>query len=132
MSMLSLSRDYVAEGAATNPALYQALGALAATTRRWAHATQLVGFGVWIFVFYSALLRCALIPRVLAVLGVTGILLQFTGVTLMMFLSRSVIGELAMPLLPVQITVGVWLLVKGFKQQQRPLRVAAERDEAAA
>lgn len=131
MSMLSLSRDYVTEGAA-NPALYQALGALMATTRRWAHATQLVGFGVWIFVFYSSLLRFALIPRALAALGLIGIALQFTGVTLMMFLSRSLITELAMPLLPVQITVAVWLLFKGFKEQQRPRRVAAQRDEAAA
>lgn len=131
LSMLSLSRNYVTEGAA-NPALYQALSVVVATTRRWAHVTQLVGFGVWIFVFYSTLLRFALIPRALAALGLTGIVLQFTGVTLMMFLSRSVITGLALPLLPVQITVAVWLMVKGFKEGPRPLRVAAQGDESAA
>jgi len=123
LSMLSLSQQYVSGGAA-EPGLYQALGATVASTRRWAHFTQLVAIGVWIFVFYSSLFRFALIPRALAALGVIGIALQFTGVTLMMFLGSGVIGEMAMPMLPIQIAVAVWLMVRGFNE--RPSEVTAE------
>jgi hypothetical protein len=121
LAMLSLSQEYVSEGAA-NPEVFTALGAAVASTRRWAHWTQLVAIGGWIFVFYNSLLRFALIPRALAALGLVGIALQFTGVTLMMFLGHRVIGEMAMPMLPVQIAVAVWLLVKGFREGRHPIR----------
>jgi hypothetical protein len=117
MSMLALSRDYVGAGAAADSGLYQIVGAAVASARRSAHAVQLVGIGAWIFVFYASLLRFAIIPRALAALGLIGIVLQFIGVTLMMFLGYGVIGELAMPMLPVQITVAIWLIVKGFKKE---------------
>ena len=115
MSMLSLSQQYVNEGAA-NSELYQVVGAAVASARRWAHAMQLVAIGAWIFVFYSSLLRFRLIPRALAALGLIGIVMQFIGVTLMMLLGNSVIGQMAMPLLPIQIAVAVWLIVKGFRE----------------
>lgn len=122
LSMLSLSQEYV-NGGIANPELYGALGATVASARRWAHFTQLVAIGGWIFIFYSSLLRFRLIPRVLAALGIIGIALQFTGVTLMMFLGYRIIGEMAMPLLPIQITVAVWLMVKGFdvKHERVPI-----------
>jgi hypothetical protein len=116
MSMLSLSQQYVGGGGADTE-LYGVVGAAVASARRWAHITQLVAIGGWIFVFYSSLFRFALIPRALASLGLVGIVLQFTGVTLMMFLGYSTIGEMAMPLLPIQITVAMWLLVKGFNER---------------
>jgi hypothetical protein len=116
MSMLSLSQDYVKQGG-TDSGLYQATGVAVASARRWAHAAQLIGIGTWIFIFYSSLLRFALIPRVLAALGLIGIFLQFIGVTLMMFLGYRIIGEMAMPMLPIQIVAAIWLIVKGFNEK---------------
>jgi len=116
MSMLSLSQQYV-NGGAADPGLYQVVGAAVASARRSAHWIQLVAIGGWIFVFYSSLLRFALIPRALAAIGLIGIVLQFIGVTLMMFLGYGTIGEMAMPLLPIQIAVAVWLMVKGFNER---------------
>jgi hypothetical protein len=130
MSMLSLSQEY-ASGGMAEPELYQSLGAMATSTRRWAHLSQLVAIGAWIFVFYISLLRFALIPRALAALGVIGIALQFTGVTLMMWLGSRVIGEMAMPMLPIQIAVAVWLITKGFKEGRRPVDAAAHDAELA-
>ncbi|HLM02334.1 MAG TPA: DUF4386 family protein, partial [Pyrinomonadaceae bacterium] len=92
MSMLSFSQQYAGAGG-TDSGLYQLTGAAVAAARRWAHVAQLVAVGAWIFVFYSSLLRFALIPRALAAVGLIGILSQFTGVTLMMFLGYGVIGE---------------------------------------
>ena len=116
MSMLSLSQQYV-NGGAADSGLYQVVGGAVASARRWAHAVQLVAIGGWIFVFYISLLRFALIPRALAMLGVIGIVSQFIGVTLMMFLGYSTISVMAMPLLPIQIVVAVWLIIKGFNER---------------
>lgn len=113
MSMLSISKQFVASGA-TDSGLYQVVGAAVASARRSAHVTQLLAIGAWMFVFYITLFRFKLIPRVLAAIGVVGVALQFTGVTLMMLLGYRSIGEMAMPLLPIQITVAVWLIIKGF------------------
>ena len=116
MSMLSFSQAYVKEAASADQTLYQIVGLAVAAARRWAHVAQLVAIGGWIFVFYASLFRFALVPRWLAFTGIIGILLQFTGVTLMMLLGYPVIGAMAMPMLPIQIIVSVWLIVKGFNK----------------
>jgi hypothetical protein len=113
MAMLSFSQHYL-DNVAADPGLFQAVGVAVALARRSAHIMQLVAIGGWIFVFYSTLWRFTLIPRPLAAVGLIGIALQFTGVTLMMILGFSVIGQMAMPLLPIQIAVALWLIVKGF------------------
>jgi hypothetical protein len=111
--MLSISNEFVNSETA-NSELYQVVGAAVASARRSAHMTQLLAIGAWMFVFYISLFRFKLIPRVLAITGIIGVALQFTGVTLMMLLGYRLIGQMAMPLLPIQITVAVWLIIKGF------------------
>ena len=115
LSMLSISTQYVASGKDALE-LYQVVGVAATAARRSAHITQLLAIGAWMFVFYISLFRFRLIPIVLAGIGMIGVTLQFIGVTLMMLLGYSTIGEMAMPLLPIQITVAVWLIVKGFNK----------------
>ena len=119
LSMLSISNEFVTSGA-TDSHLYQVVGAAVASARRSAHYIQLLAIGAWLFVFYISLFRFKLVPRVLAFFGIVGVALQFVGVTLMMFLGYRSIGEMAMPLLPIQITVAVWLIIKGFKQPMPP------------
>lgn len=115
MSMLSFSTQFTNAGAA-DPAFYQITGGAVAAARRWAHYTQLAAFGGWISVFYSSLFRFALIPRVLAALGLMGIALQFIGVTLSGILGYPPISQMAIPLLPIQITTSVWLIFKGLRE----------------
>ena len=114
MSMLSISNEFVTSGAADSE-LYRVVGAAVASARRSAHCMQLFAIGAWMFVFYISLFRFRLVPLLLAFTGILGITLQFIGVTLMMFMGYRLIGEMAMPLLPIQITVAVWLIIKGFK-----------------
>jgi hypothetical protein len=130
MSMLSLSHRYLEAGAA-DAGLYQALAATVASTRRWAHYTQLAAIGAWIFLFHSSLWRFRLVPRALASLGLVGILLQFTGVTLPMFVGYGQETRLAMPMGPIQIAVAIWLMVKGFPDTS-PTNRAGEGGDAAA
>lgn len=125
MSMLSLSQRYV-DASAPDAALYHAMGAVVASTRRWAHYTQLVAIAAWIFVFYSSLWRFRLVPRVLASLGLVGILLQFTGVTLFTFLGYRQEVRMAMPLAPIHVALALWLIVKGFDEAGQTLDVAQQ------
>jgi hypothetical protein len=115
LSMLSLSQQYI-NGGTADSRLYEIVGAAVASARRSAHVIQLMGIGAWIFIFYSSLFRFDLIPRALAVVGLIGIVSQFTGVTLMMLLGYTVIGQMAMPMLPIQIAVAGWLVIKGFNE----------------
>lgn len=117
MTMLAISNEFVSSNAADSE-LYKVVGAAVASARRWAHATQLFAIGAWMLVFYISLLRFKLIPRALSILGLIGVLSQFIGVTLMMFLGYRLISEMAMPLLPIQITVAVWLIIKGFNNSR--------------
>ena len=39
----------------------------------------------------------------------------------MMLLGHSAIGQMAMPLLPIQIAIAVWLIVKGFSTKNQRL-----------
>ncbi|HEY6122295.1 MAG TPA: DUF4386 domain-containing protein [Pyrinomonadaceae bacterium] len=125
MSMLSVSQEYVKAGT-SDAALAGGVGTVVATTRRWVHYTQLLGFGAWISLFYLSLLRFDLVPRALAILGLIGILLQFTGVTLLAFLGYSSMTQLAMPLAPIHIANGLWLIVKGFKEPHLSLPTEAQ------
>lgn len=113
MSMLSVSNEFVNSKPA-DLGLYKEVAVAVALVRRSAHSTQLLAIGAWMFVFYISLFRFRLIPRVLAIVGVIGVALQFVGVTLMMFLGYPLISEMAVPLLPIQVTVAIWLIVKGF------------------
>lgn len=113
MSMLSLSQRYVEAGAAET-GTHQALAAVVASARRWAHYTQLVAVGAWIFSFYACLWRFRLIPRALSALGLVGIALQFVGVTLPAFWGFAQEPRLAMPLAPIHLAAAGWLMVKGF------------------
>ena len=113
MSMLSISQQYLKAGIDTAP--FTSVGFLLATIRRWVHYTQLVGFGSWIFLFYYSLLRFKLVPSALAIFGLVGILLQFTGVTLLAFLGFGSMIQLALPLAPIHIANGLWLIFKGLR-----------------
>lgn len=113
LTMLSAAEQYAAaEGADT--ALHHAWAIGAASVRRSMHIAQLVGIGAWIFTFYYSLLRHRLVPRPFALLGIAGLLSQFTGVTVMMFLGNSPITYLAMPLAPIHALTSVWIIVRGI------------------
>lgn len=114
LSMLSISSEFMTSNAA-DAGMYRVIGEAVATARHSTHSIQLLAIGAWMFIFYFFLFRFKLLPLTLALLGILGVALQVIGVTVMLFLGFPPIGEMAMPLLPIQITVAVWLITKGFK-----------------
>ncbi|HEV7700122.1 MAG TPA: DUF4386 family protein [Pyrinomonadaceae bacterium] len=115
LSMLGAAEQLFAKADANNIGVYQAWGAAAASFRRSIHIMQLVAIAGWMSTFYVSLFRYRIIPRALALLGIAGIVSQFVGVTLMMFLGDNTITYLAIPLAPIQLIVAGYLIVRGAR-----------------
>ena len=125
LSMLSLSQAY-AEAGAAKADVFQALALVVGSARKWSHYSFLLVVGCWIFLVFSLLCRFRLVPRVLAVFGMIGAVLQIAGVSLRGLLGYPPETRLAMPLAPACLLVALWLMVKGFDEPQRPLSADAD------
>jgi hypothetical protein len=119
LSMLSLSQQY-AEGGASNSELFQTLGVVVRSTRRWVHYTELLVIDAWVFVLYSILYRFRLVPRALAAFGLITVIIHTTGITLPMFLGYPNVPLMGFSLALSHVALALWLLVKGFDERNRP------------
>ena len=124
LSMLSLSHEYAKSGA-SNPDLFQALGAVIGSTRKWVHYTELLAIDIWMFMLYSLLYRFALVPRALAAFGLITVILHTTGITLPLFLGYRSVTLMGASLAVSHIAVALRLITKGFEERQSPLRAEA-------
>ena len=124
LSMLSLSQRY-AEGGASNPDLFGALGALARSSRRWAHYTELLVIETWFFGFYGLLFRLELVPRPLAGFGLIMVIVHAAGITLPMFMGYGSVPPLGFSLALSHVALGSWLVAKGFDETRRTLPAGA-------
>jgi hypothetical protein len=68
------------------------------------------------FVFYAALYRSALVPRVFAAFGLIAAPLMITSLALPFF-GHDVVFPLLAPMGLCQLFLGLWLLLKGFRDQ---------------
>jgi hypothetical protein len=118
LSMLSLSQRY-AEGGAPNVELFGALGALARSSRVWAHYTELLVIESWFFVFYGVLFRSSLVPRLLAGFGLVMVIVHAVGITLPKFIGYGSMPTLGFSLALSHIALGGWLVAKGFDEARR-------------
>jgi hypothetical protein len=114
-SMLSLSQEFVKTGAA-DAGRFQTLGAWAASTRNSAHFTNFVISGAGSVVFYAALFRFALVPRVISTLGLVASVLLMAGGLIPLF-GYPTQMLLFVPIGLVGLALMVWLLVKGFAER---------------
>lgn len=123
LSLLSLSNAY--NGAvAPDEALFQALRGVVSAARNWAHYVHLVIAGGMLLVFFSALCRFALVPRVLAAIGIVACSLQVVGVAMPIF-GLPVAFPLLAPMGATVLATAAWLLVKGFDGQHPTIQAEA-------
>jgi hypothetical protein len=114
LAMLALSGQYAAGDTAT-PQILDALAIGAYATRRATHYTALLVIDAWIFLFYLALTRFALVPRALGLFGLAMVIVHVLAVPLPMFLAYQSSPSLAVSLAFSHPLFGVWLMVKGFR-----------------
>jgi len=119
LSLLTLSQEYVKADALAAPA-FQAAGALLLAVRFWAGLLlSQIGFGLGALMYYYVFYQSRLIPRWLSGWGLIAIILHLTSVFLTMFgqidpFSTPSILLLSMPIFFQELTLAVWLIVKGF------------------
>ena len=120
MTMFTFSQEY-AKAAATDVALYNAVGVAVRSWWKWAHYSHLLIMVSWMFILFATLWRSGLVPKVLAGLTMLTALMQITGITLPQFIPYPSPVPMAMgvPLAFAYVALSVWLMAKGFSARAK-------------
>lgn len=113
MNFLSLSDAYV-KASLGERANLEGLRVLVAATRNSAHYINLIIGGCVLFLFYGNLYRLALVPRILAGVGLVAVLSQLVAVSMPLF-GKPVIFQMLAPIGLCQIALALYLLFVGLK-----------------
>jgi hypothetical protein len=116
MSLVSFSEAY-AVAAAAEQHMLETVRTLASSLRNWAHYINLIISGCTIMLLYLVFYRFSLIPRLLAGFGLFAVGLQLASVSRPLF-GYDVSFKMLAPLALCQLALAVWLIVKGFKQNE--------------
>jgi hypothetical protein len=130
LSLVTLRQD-LGGAAGANAAALVTTGASHAAVYNWTFLlgqTLMPGFNA--LLLGSLMYRSRLVPRVIPVIGLIGAPLLIAAVFATMFAQHSTLTGLAvLPVIPVaawELSLGVWLVVKGFK----PSPITAAMDAA--
>ena len=119
LSLLTLSQNFVADGA-VNPASYQASGIVLKAIHDWTFMLgPLFMLGINTIMYSYIFYKSKLVPRFLSILGMSGAVMVFINALLVLFgivEQLSSWGILALPIAAFEMTLAVWLLVKGFNE----------------
>jgi hypothetical protein len=120
MSMFTLSQQH-ATAVAADAGVYTIISASVRSYWKWVHYTHLLVMVSWMFLFFVALWRLTLVPRVLAGLGLLTTLMQITGITLPQFIPYPTppMAVMGVPLAFVYVATSVWLMVKGLPHREQ-------------
>ena len=111
-SLLRISQASVSEG---HPTYLQTLGNLTYETQEFAYAVNMVFFAIGGTLFYYLLFQSRYVPRWLAIFGLIAAPLALIG-TVIELLGFSVPLIVFIPNLPFELTIGLWLLIKGTRK----------------
>jgi Domain of unknown function (DUF4386) len=118
LSLLTLSQAFVAAGA-PDASAYQAAGTLLLGVKTWTFMLGPLFFlGLNTLMYSYLLFKSKLVPRPLAILGLSGAALVLCDALLVLFgLTTQAYAPallLAMPIAVYEMILAVWLIVKGF------------------
>ena len=116
--LLALSQEFVKAGAPES-SYFQTAAVLINTGIGWFRdAANLLTFGIGALMYYVVFYQYRLVPRWLTVWGLVGITLTIISALLVMFHLLPPFGTiqviLNLPILPQELVLAVWLIVKGF------------------
>jgi hypothetical protein len=116
--LITLSQQFVNAGA-PDSSYFQTLGGLSLSGYHWAvNVLKLMAFSIGCLLYYIIFYRTKLIPRWLSGWGVVATIMTMLSALLVMFgliapFSTAQI-VLNLPILPQELVLAVWLIVKGF------------------
>ncbi|MCP4935636.1 MAG: DUF4386 domain-containing protein [bacterium] len=110
-ALLRISQESAIAG---HPAYLQTLGNLAYETQEVAYSLSMVFFTLGGTLFYYLLFKSRYVPRALAIFGLIAAPLALVGELFGLF-DFAVPIVVFIPNLPFELAIGIWLLVKGIK-----------------
>jgi Domain of unknown function (DUF4386) len=118
VALLALSQEFVKAGAPQS-SYFQTADAVLNTGISWFRdVAMLLTFGIGALMYYIVFYQYRLVPRWLTVWGLVGIILTIISALLVMFHLLPPFGTiqviLNLPILPQELVLAVWLIVKGF------------------
>jgi hypothetical protein len=116
--LLALSQEYVKAGAPVSSYFQTADAAINAGIGWLRDVAMLFTFGIGALMYYVVFYQYRLVPRWITVWGLVGITLTITSAVLVMFQVIAPFSTIQiifqMPILPQELVLAVWLIVKGF------------------
>jgi hypothetical protein len=113
-ALLRVSQEAVAAG---HPANLQTLGNLFYEFQSFGYDLHMLPFALGATLFYYLFYKSGFIPRVLSLWGLIAAPLALIG-TLFALLGYDVPMVVFLPNLPFELTIGVWLVVKGIRETE--------------
>ena len=114
LALLNLSEAFLSAGAPAD-SYFQTIGAMLIAERHWAFQMISLTLGSGALLFYSMLYQLKLVPRFISMWGLLGaaiVLVNMLGDML-----GANLPNLGYVMLLNELTLGVWLIVKGFNKQ---------------
>jgi hypothetical protein len=111
-ALLRISQEFVIAG---HPAYLQTLGNLFYESADFGDWLHMLPFALGATLFYYLFFKSGFIPRILSLWGLIGALLALIGTPLVL-LGFDVPTFLFLSILPFELTIGLWLLVKGIRE----------------
>ena len=111
MSMVTLSEAYAKAMPAARDQ-FSIVRIAVGAARNWPHFLARVLDGVAALLLFATLARFALVPRVLAAVGLLAAPMQIVGVAMPLF-GRDVVFPLLAPMGLAQLALALWLIAKG-------------------
>ncbi len=110
-SLLRISQESVIEG---HPTYLQTLGNLFYESQSFGYSLHTLVFAFGATMFYYLFFKSGYIPRLLSLWGLIAVTMAFIG-ELFVLLGYDVPLFVFLPNLPFELTIGVWLMVKGIR-----------------
>ncbi len=130
--LITLSQQFVGAGA-PGSSHFQTLGVLTVSGFHWAvNVVKLMAFSMGCLLYYIIFYRTKLLPRWLSGWGIAAAIMTMLSAVLVMygliapFSTAQIV--LNLPILPQELVLAVWLIVKGFN----PSAIAAGFDKTGA
>ena len=117
-SLLFISQEYTTT-AVSDPSYFVTLGSLFYNVMEYASNMNILFFSLGAFLFYYLFLKSNYVPKVFSVWGMVSSFLALVGILFALFgyeLSMIIYLIAFLPILPLELSIGVWLTIKGFRQ----------------
>ena len=112
-ALLYTSQEYVKAGA-PDSSYFQTLGSLFYESTQFGYSVLMVFYCLGGILFYYLFLKSKYVPMVLPLWGIIAASLGFIG-TLIGLFDYDVPMYVFLPILPFELAIGIWLMVKGIR-----------------